>query len=99
LPNAFELFGADLLVTYDTPLVGMSPFKVHLLELNAEPAIHLTGPRLEWILEELFEATKETCIVPFFSGTHAHIAQKQRGNDSPRLRKCLDIQIRGENSW
>ncbi|CAG8720657.1 5783_t:CDS:2, partial [Acaulospora colombiana] len=27
LPNAFELFGADLLVTYVTPNVGMSPFK------------------------------------------------------------------------
>ncbi|KAG9053677.1 hypothetical protein FS842_007479, partial [Serendipita sp. 407] len=60
LPNTFELFGVDLLVTYN-PAINDRPFQVHLLELNAEPAIHLTGPRLEWILEELFNEISHTC--------------------------------------
>jgi tubulin---tyrosine ligase len=77
LPNAFELFGADLLVTFDANTTPA--FHVSILELNAEPAIHLTGPRLGWILEELFDEIANTCVAPFFvfpkqNATHAHDA-------------------------
>ncbi|TFY81546.1 hypothetical protein EWM64_g2472 [Hericium alpestre] len=69
LPNAFELYGIDFLVSH-VPASSSSPggLQVQLLEVNAEPAIELTGPRLTWILEDLFEAIGKTCVEPFFSG-------------------------------
>jgi len=39
LPNAFELYGADFLVSHEP-----TGFQVKLLEMNSEPAIELTGP-------------------------------------------------------
>ncbi|KAG8785104.1 hypothetical protein FRC15_001975 [Serendipita sp. 397] len=92
LPNAFELFGVDLLVTYN-PAINDRPFQVHLLELNAEPAIHLTGPRLEWILEELFNEISHTCVMPFFCTSP--LRQESKGS----LRLCLDTQVRGGGAW
>ncbi|KAJ7900016.1 tubulin-tyrosine ligase, partial [Mycena olivaceomarginata] len=65
LPNAFELFGIDFLVA-DTP-EAQPRFQVALLEINAEPAIELTGPRLSWILQDLFTAIGEVCVQPFFN--------------------------------
>lgn len=62
LPNAFELFGADLLVSYNH-----SKFTVSILELNAEPAIELTGARLSWTLEKMFDGICLACIRPFFA--------------------------------
>lgn len=91
LPNAFELFGADLLVTHapvDNP--GSSRFQVNLLEINAEPAIELTGARLNWILVDLFKGIAHTCIRPFFE------EQAESTNQSSDwLRKCLDVEVRG----
>ncbi|KAJ7169568.1 tubulin-tyrosine ligase [Mycena filopes] len=65
IPNAFELFGVDFLVT-DSPL-SEPRFQVSLLEVNAEPAIELTGPRLSWILQDLFIAISRVCVDPFFN--------------------------------
>ena len=42
-----------------------------LLEMNAEPAIELTGPRLTWILEDLFVAIGQVCVAPFFRRAQA----------------------------
>lgn len=84
LPNAFELFGVDLLVT-DNAITG--ELAVHLLEVNAEPAIELTGPRLTWILEDLFEAIGQECVGPF-------IGVKSPSRDS-RLRECVRVSVRG----
>ena len=47
---------------------GTQPFIVKLLEINAEPAIELTGPRLAWILEDLFVAIGKRCVQPFLDG-------------------------------
>lgn len=95
LPNAFELFGADFLVTYSPEGEGGIPFQVHLLEINAEPAIHLTGPRLGWILEELFREIADTCVGPFFT----HTPREETGDAPGRLRQCLEIQVRGTTAW
>ncbi|KAG5654757.1 hypothetical protein H0H81_003765 [Sphagnurus paluster] len=74
LPNAFELYGVDFLVAYNAdPLLETSKYQVKLLEINAEPAIELTGPRLTWILEGLFESIGKVCIEPFL--TH----EKEKG--------------------
>ncbi|GJE98096.1 tubulin-tyrosine ligase-like protein [Phanerochaete sordida] len=68
LPNAFELFGVDLLVTHAPAPTPARRFRVSLLEANAEPAIEMTGPRLTWVLEDLFCAIARVCVVPFFRG-------------------------------
>ncbi|KAF5377502.1 hypothetical protein D9615_005265 [Tricholomella constricta] len=66
LPNAFELYGIDFLVAYTAaPLPGISKYQVKLLEINAEPAIELTGLRLTWILEDLFVSIRKVCVDPF----------------------------------
>ncbi|KAG8700616.1 hypothetical protein FRC09_005843 [Ceratobasidium sp. 395] len=91
LPNAFELFGADLLVTH-APESGPSKFQVSLLELNAEPAIELTGARLNWILVDLFKGIAHTCIKPFFEDGAESLG---RQDSKQWLRKCLDVEVRG----
>ncbi|KAJ7783438.1 TTL-domain-containing protein [Mycena maculata] len=93
LPNAFELFGIDFLVT-DSPSSSASQrFEVKLLEINAEPAIELTGPRLSWILQDLFTAIGKVCVDPFFSPTDA--PEWPVGASRHGLIKCLDEEVRG----
>ncbi|OBZ65627.1 hypothetical protein A0H81_14447 [Grifola frondosa] len=66
LPNAFELYGVDFLVTHTASPTSEHRFQVKLLEVNSEPAIELTSPRLTWILEDLFRAIGQVCVAPFF---------------------------------
>ncbi|KAJ3567362.1 hypothetical protein NP233_g6410 [Leucocoprinus birnbaumii] len=67
LENAFELYGVDFLVEH-TP--STASFQVKILEINAEPAIELTGPRLTWILEGLFDSIANVCVEPFIKRKH-----------------------------
>jgi len=94
LPNAFELFGVDFLVT----CTSSSGLQVHLLELNAEPAIELTGPRLTWILEDLFKDIGKVIIEPFFDHS---VSSDPWGVGEVRdsLRKCLEVEVRGKGGW
>ncbi|KAF9229469.1 tubulin-tyrosine ligase [Gyrodon lividus] len=95
-PNAFELYGIDFLVSHEP-----AGFQVKLLEINSEPAIELTGPRLTWILEDLFKAMGIVCIQPFVGGTSqgAGIATWEVGEIHHNLRKCLDVEVRGSGGW
>ena len=72
-----------------------------LLEVNSEPAIELTGPRLTWILEDLFKGITKTCVEPFFSRegspARAEVDAWKVGETKENLRKCLDQQIR--SAW
>src|SRR5258707_12931078 len=95
LPNVFELFGVDFLVSH-TSNASPNPFHVKILEINSEPAIELTGPRLNWILVDLFGAIANVCVEPFF-------ADPKSGKDScnpdiietqHHLLKCLDEKLR-----
>ncbi|OSD03531.1 hypothetical protein PYCCODRAFT_1365587 [Trametes coccinea BRFM310] len=99
VPNAFELFGIDFVVTHNPSLNASQRFQVNLLEVNSEPAIELTGPRLTWILEDLFKATAKTCVEPFFlaedSPTKGELERWQVGETRDNLTKCLDLEIRG----
>lgn len=70
-------------------------YQVQLLEINAEPAIELTGPRLTWILEDLFLAIGEVCVSPFFSTEGFPATSKLVHGDL--LQKCLDVDVRGSN--
>ncbi|GBE78305.1 Probable tubulin--tyrosine ligase [Sparassis crispa] len=107
LPNAFELYGVDFLVTHTAPFSSPSTrkYQVHILEVNSEPAIELTGPRLTWILEDLFRAIGKVCVAPFFTpvqckeGEEHDISTWQVGDTREALRKCLEVQVRGAGSW
>jgi tubulin--tyrosine ligase len=75
---------------------------VSVLELNAEPAIHLTGERLTWTLEELFEGIVRTCVAPFFAspGTGKHSESSVKVGDIRHgLKCCLATEVRGAGGW
>ncbi|GAA6015186.1 hypothetical protein JCM11491_000497 [Sporobolomyces phaffii] len=59
LPNAFEIFGIDFLVSSD--------FQVSLLEVNACPDFGQTGASLQSIISDLFSSTINVAVKPFFS--------------------------------
>jgi hypothetical protein len=91
LPNAFELFGVDFLVSH-IPSTGL---QVKLLEVNAEPAIELTGPRLVWILEDLFVSIAKVCVEPFFTDkVDLGIENWEIGEERHNLIKCMDENVR-----
>ncbi|KII94329.1 hypothetical protein PLICRDRAFT_101449 [Plicaturopsis crispa FD-325 SS-3] len=110
-PNAFELYGVDFLVSHtparDIPASALPSrplFQVQLLEVNAEPAIELTGPRLTWVLEDLFISIGKVCIEPFLSSTEEQppvppLASWGIGETHFGLRKCLDTEVRGSGGW
>jgi hypothetical protein len=94
LPNAFELYGIDFLIAH-APVSNEAPFyQVKLLEINAEPAIELTGPRLTWILEDLFVSIGTVCVKPFLEGKRMGEGWKL-GETRFNMIKCLEGQVRG----
>ncbi|EJD03975.1 tubulin-tyrosine ligase [Fomitiporia mediterranea MF3/22] len=96
LPNAFELYGVDLLVSHGPSDGTSGRFQVKLLEFNSEPAIEMTGARLRWILEDLFDLIAKTCIHPFFSGGDMVVmASSNETEGGCALRQCLDVKLRG----
>ncbi|KDQ63771.1 hypothetical protein JAAARDRAFT_29812 [Jaapia argillacea MUCL 33604] len=108
LPNAFELFGVDFLLSHhppsrstSAPQQNSSPWRISLLELNAEPAIEMTGPRLRWILEDVFTGVAKVCVGPFFSGVEGEGEGEKWGIGEMRegLRKCLEVEVRGSGGW
>lgn len=79
-------------------------FQVKLLEVNAEPAIELTGPRLTWILQSLFTAIGAICVAPFFQtqkpeSEKSEVNKWEVGEVREHLYKCLDVNIRGAGGW
>jgi len=74
---------------------GRSPFQVYLLEINSEPAIELTGPRLRWILEGLHESIAEVCIAPFFKLKPTHLDGWKVGEMRYGFIKCCEEHVRG----
>jgi len=99
LPNAFEMYGVDFLVSHSagSPSEQLK-FQVKLLEINAEPAIELTGPRLTWILEDLFRSIAKVTIEPFVAGEVNEVGW-QTGQIRHFLQKCMDTEVRGAASW
>ncbi|KAI0778076.1 hypothetical protein BD413DRAFT_704275, partial [Trametes elegans] len=96
ISNAFELYGVDFVVTHDPSPDAPHKFQAKLLEVNSEPAIELTGPRLTWILEDLFKAIAKTCVEPFFtadgSSAKGESGSWKVGELREHLWKCLDLQ-------
>ncbi|KAL5534260.1 hypothetical protein ACEPAG_722 [Sanghuangporus baumii] len=97
LPNAFELFGVDFLVSHGPCSRTGGRFLVKLLEFNSEPAIEMTGTRLKWILEDLFELISRTCVEPFFNREifgEVRIPCRTGLESSCAFRKCLVVNLR-----
>ncbi len=65
-------------------------YQVKLLEFNAEPAIEMTGPRLRWVLEDLFAGIGKVCVEPFFGVTKGEWAV---GEVKHNFTKCLETQV------
>ena len=72
---------------------------MHILELNAEPAIELTGPRLRWVLEDMFTAVARVCVGPFFGIDGCEWGTWKVGETKEGLRKCLEVGVRGIGAW
>ena len=85
------------MVTHDPSPEALRTFQVKLLEVNSEPAIELTGPRLTWILEDLFKSIAKTCIESFFNSKEPSMSSEGEtwkvGETRENLRICLDQQI------
>ncbi|KAI7904694.1 tubulin-tyrosine ligase family-domain-containing protein [Cokeromyces recurvatus] len=65
MPNAFELFGVDFLVDQE--------LNVYFLEANAFPDFKQTGDKLQYIIQELFEATHRVVIEPYFTDSQEEV--------------------------
>jgi len=93
------MYGVDFLVSHSagSPSEELK-FQVKLLEINAEPAIELTGPRLTWILEDLFCSIAKVAIEPFVAGEIKEVGW-QTGQIRHFLQKCMDTEVRGAASW
>ena len=92
MPNAFELYGVDFLIAH-VRVPGSAPFQVKLLELNAEPAIEMTGARLTWVLEDLFTSIGIVCVGPFVKGGKEAEGWNV-GHTRHHFIKCLDEEVR-----
>ncbi|KAG8999257.1 hypothetical protein FRB94_006345 [Tulasnella sp. JGI-2019a] len=97
LSNAFEIFGADLLITYSD---NEDSFQVHILEMNAEPAIELTGSRLQWILDDFFRGVADVCVRPLLFPEESNKCgagekEWEVGEVRHGLIKCLDVRVWG----
>ncbi|EJU01968.1 hypothetical protein DACRYDRAFT_107694 [Dacryopinax primogenitus] len=106
LPNAFELFGCDLLVSLRPPVAvpcsGASQhnegkFLIHLLEINACPDVEQTGTRLNGVIEDLVGGIVQDIVVPWAReiggpepGEVGHTLQPGAG-----LVKILELGVRG----
>ncbi|GAA5870185.1 hypothetical protein JCM16303_001918 [Sporobolomyces ruberrimus] len=105
LPNAFEIFGVDFLVSSD--------FQVSLLEVNACPDFAQTGESLQSIISSLFSSTMKVAVEPFFAALEAREGKEtSRIEERPivgafeelnldgtgkGLKKVLDLQV--SNAW
>ncbi|WVR07943.1 hypothetical protein IAU60_004986 [Kwoniella sp. DSM 27419] len=68
MPNAFEIFGVDLILSFPESYQS-SPLPVPtvtLLEFNASPDFHQSGDRLRSELLEMFKGVVKISVAPFF---------------------------------
>ncbi|ODO11319.1 hypothetical protein I350_00095 [Cryptococcus amylolentus CBS 6273] len=68
MPNAFEIFGVDLILSFPpvSPANALPIPVVTLLEFNASPDFHQSGDRLRPQLLDMFKGVIKHSIFPFF---------------------------------
>ncbi|TIA90700.1 hypothetical protein E3P99_01427 [Wallemia hederae] len=79
LPNAFEIYGVDLLLTDDN--------SVKLLEFNGCPDFGQTGDRLAWIVDNVVDASFENGVLEL-------LGKDSSGNVEQDTIKCLDFEFK-----
>jgi hypothetical protein len=80
LPNAFEVFGLDFMVSVESD----GALNTWLLEVNAFPDFRQTGDELSGMIEGLFEGVVQKAIVPFFGGEEV---------ENKDMVKALDVDL------
>ncbi|KIR36635.1 cytoplasmic protein [Cryptococcus deuterogattii MMRL2647] len=91
MPNAFEIFGVDLILSFpqSTSKSTSLPIPtVTLLEFNASPDFHQSGDRLRPKLLDMFKGVIRLSVAPFFGVETAEDEEKKKG----------EIQL-GEERW
>ncbi|TIC03026.1 TTL-domain-containing protein [Wallemia mellicola] len=78
IPNAFEIYGVDLLVTETN--------EVKLLEFNGCPDFGQTGDRLAWIVDNVVDASFEKGILELLG--------KNNISNTVKTIKCLDYEFK-----
>jgi len=78
LPNAFEIFGVDFILSADG--------QVYLLEVNAYPDFKQTGEELSEVISGLLEDTVRTAVAPFFGA-------KETSPPPNDMERVLDIEL------
>jgi tubulin--tyrosine ligase len=81
LPNAFEIFGLDFMVSVE----GDGSLRTWLLEVNAFPDFRQTGDDLSGLVGGLFETAVDKAVGPFFG-----VDEGGAGEDAV---KVLDIDL------
>ncbi|WVQ77555.1 hypothetical protein IAR50_007243 [Cryptococcus sp. DSM 104548] len=91
MPNAFEIFGVDLILSFPPVSTGNTlPIPVvTLLEFNASPDFHQSGDRLRPQLLDMFKGVIKHSIVPFFD---AEITDEEEADKSSAIKI-------GEEKW
>ncbi|PWN32170.1 TTL-domain-containing protein [Meira miltonrushii] len=94
-PNAWEIFGVDLMVTVPnaSPTQSISPndLRVWLLEINAQPDFAKSGPKLQEKIDRLFERSLEIAVLGQ-DGEDENAEKKwQAGSSRKDMTLCLDI--------
>lgn len=85
------------MVTYSPSPNSNRKYQVHILEVNSEPAIENTGPRLTWILEDLFKEMGRHFVSPYINAKQE--STWAVGETRDHLRKCLSAEVRGVGGW
>lgn len=88
IPNAFELFGLDFMVSIEND-GGQPELKTWLLEVNAFPDFRQTGGELQGLVQGLMDGVVEVGIKPFFG-----LEEKEdEGKDAGDMVKVLDVDL------
>jgi hypothetical protein len=90
-PNAWEIFGVDLMVTVD-PSNASDSLRVWLLEVNAQPDFAKSGPQLQQKIDTLFARSLQICTLGQDDepGTNAAL-EWQPGESRNGMTLCLDL--------
>ncbi|WVO19489.1 uncharacterized protein IAS62_000775 [Cryptococcus decagattii] len=86
MPNAFEIFGVDLILSFppSTSKSTSLPIPtVTLLEFNASPDFHQSGDRLRPKLLDMFKGVIRLSVAPFFGAETAEDEEKEKGEMQP----------------
>lgn len=94
-PNAWEIFGVDLMVTVpnasQTQSISPDDLRVWLLEINAQPDFAKSGPKLQEKIDALFERALEIAVLGQDCAGENAGKKWEAGSSRKSMTLCLDI--------